>query len=87
MPLLVDTLMILIFFFFVFAIAGSQLFTGVLKQRCVSIQYGTPHPDDFLCGESGAQCPGGYFCGKTNENPNYGTSNFDTIFYALLMVF
>jgi len=27
------------------------------------------------------------FCGKQNENPNFGTTNLDTIFYALLMVF
>lgn len=86
MPLLVDTLMILTFFFFVFSIAGSQLFTGLLKKRCVSVQEGRPHPDDILC-ESGDSCPGGYFCGKTNENPNFGVSNFDVIFYALLMVF
>lgn len=31
MPLLVDTLMILTFFFIVFAIAGTQLFSGILK--------------------------------------------------------
>ena len=41
-----------------------------------------------MCGGSGgATCPGGYFCGKTNENPNNGVTNFDTIFYALLLVF
>lgn len=86
MPLLVDTLMILTFFFFVFSIAGSQLFTGLLKNRCVAIQTGRVHPDDLLCGTE-QECPGGYFCGKTNENPNHGVSNFDVIFYALLMVF
>jgi hypothetical protein len=37
MPLLADTLMILTFFFFVFSIAGTQLFSGLLKKRCVSI--------------------------------------------------
>lgn len=87
MPLLVDTLMILTFFFFVFAIAGSQLFTGILKYRCFNIQNGKPFPEDeMLCGPE-KQCPGGYFCGKSNENPNYGVSNFDSIFYSLLMVF
>ena len=33
-PLLGDTLTILFGFFLTFAIAGCQLFTGVLKNRC-----------------------------------------------------
>lgn len=85
MPLLVDTMMILSFFFFVFSIAGSQLFTGILKNRCVSIETGKVL-DEVLC-ETADACPGGYFCGKTNENPNHGVTNFDVIFYSLLMVF
>jgi len=36
-PLLTDTLIILLGFFLVFSIAGSQLLSGVLKQRCFSI--------------------------------------------------
>ena len=86
MPLLADTLMILTFFFFVFSIAGSQLFSGLLKFRCVSIETGKVENEEALCGGE-STCPGGYFCGKTNENPNYGVTNFDVIFYALLMVF
>ena len=39
-PLLTDTLIILLGFFLVFSIAGSQLLSGVLKQRCFSIQTG-----------------------------------------------
>ena len=37
----------------------------------------------MLCGE----CPGGYFCGKSNENPNYGATNFDNVCYSFLAVF
>jgi hypothetical protein len=85
MPLLRDTLLILMFFFVVFSIACLQLLAGVLKNRCVSIQTGAPHPDDILCGV--AECPGGYFCGKQNENPNYGVTNFDSIQYSWLNVF
>ena len=36
-PLLRDTLIILLGFFLVFSIAGSQLLSGVLKQRCFSV--------------------------------------------------
>jgi uncharacterized paraquat-inducible protein A len=32
-------------------------------------------------------CPEGYFCGKQNENPNYGVTNFDNILFGLLCVF
>lgn len=37
----------------------------------------------MLCGE----CPGGYFCGKGNQNPNYGATNFDNVCYSFLAVF
>ena len=78
-PLLRDTLMILLFFFIVFSIGCLQLLAGSLKQRCVSIQTGMLHPDDILCGSSKSECPGGFFCGKQNSNPNYGVTNFDSI--------
>lgn len=32
-------------------------------------------------------CPEGYYCGKQNANPNMGITNFDNIFYSVLMVF
>ena len=28
-----------------------------------------------------------YFCGQTNDNPNNGSTNFDNLFYALLIIF
>lgn len=40
----------------------------------------------MLCG-GGQTCPEGTFCGKMNENPNFGVTNLDNIFYAMLMVF
>lgn len=87
LPLLRDTLMILLFFFIIFAIAGLQMFGGLLKHRCIAIQTGITHPDDLICGDIGAGCPGGYFCGKGSYNPNYGVTNFDNLFYSLLAVF
>lgn len=70
MPLLRDTVIVLFFFFFIFAIAGLQLFSGYLKRRCVNIETGVPHPSDDFCGFT--DCEPGYFCGKRNENPNFG---------------
>ncbi len=49
-PLLLDSLLILIFFFLIFAIGGVQLFSGVLKKRCFSLQEGIVHNEDLLCG-------------------------------------
>jgi hypothetical protein len=37
--------------------------------------------------ENTKSCPGGYFCGKSNENPNYGVTNFDNVAYSFLAVF
>ena len=86
-PLLVDTLIILLFFFIIFAIAGCNLLSGELKNRCVGIQTGQLHPDEEMLCSGSEECPGGYFCGKSNENPNFGVTNFDNLFYSLLCVF
>jgi len=86
LPLLRDTIMVLVFFFVIFAIAGVQLFGGALKKRCIEIETGILHSEDDFCG--GAEsCNPGYFCGKTNINPNYGTTNFDNCLYGLLCIF
>lgn len=42
--------------------------------------------DGAMCGGR-AVCPDGYFCGKQNDNPNYGVTNFDNLLYSLLVVF
>jgi hypothetical protein len=66
LPLLQDTILVLFSFFIVFAIAGTQLLSGLLKKRCVEEETGQTFYDGgemFLCG--GRQvCPDGYFCGK-----------------------
>lgn len=85
MPLLYNTIGILCFFFLIFAIAGVNLMSGKLKNRCISIQTGLPLDSLAFC--EGVSCPGGYFCGKTNENPNYGVTNFDNVMYSVLCVF
>jgi len=50
LPLLKETMVVLIFFFLIFAIAATQLLTGALKQRCVSEITGIAHEDDMICG-------------------------------------
>lgn len=39
-PLLRDAILILCFFFIIFAIAGVQLFSGILKKRCINVETG-----------------------------------------------
>lgn len=56
--LLVDTAIILLFFFIIFAIAGLQLFGGVLRQQCVSIETGLTLASIDVCGT--LSCPDGY---------------------------
>jgi hypothetical protein len=87
LPLLRDAIIVLLFFFLIFAIGGVNLFSGMLKQRCVHTATGVAYPDpDLICGGE-VVCPEDYFCGKMNENPNYEVTNFDNIFWALLVVF
>ena len=86
LPLLGETILVLLFFFLIFAIAGVQLFSGALMQRCFAIETGIVRADDMLCG-GGNECPPGFACGKTKRNPNFGATNFDNIFYAFLQIF
>lgn len=83
--LLLDTLIILMFFFLIFAIAGLALFSGLLKKRCFEVETGIPHESDELCGDLG--CPTNYICGKMSANPNFGVTNFDNLAYAFLQIF
>ena len=69
LPLLRDTILVLIFFFMIFAIAGVQLFAGALKNRCVMLETGVTDPTGLMCAAD-TDCRPGYFCGKRNQNPN-----------------
>lgn len=90
LPLLTDTLIILVFFFLIFAIGGVNLFSGMLRQRCVNLDTGAVQTDEMgdeiICG-SVRICEEGYFCGKRILNPNYDVTSFDNIFWALLAIF
>jgi len=85
-PLLRDSILVLMFFFLIFAIAGCQLFTGALKNRCFNEDTGIIDPDIDFCG-GGGTCRPGFYCGKSNENPSNGASNFDNVMFSLLQVF
>ena len=88
LPMLGNTIIILLFFFIIFAIGGLQLWMGILKFRCINIATGLPEGDgNELCGESGRKCPDGYECAKYYTNPYYGVVNFDDIFSSLLVIF
>jgi hypothetical protein len=93
LPLLKDTIIVLIFFLLIMAIAGMQLMTGSLKNRCVNLETGKMLVDpSFRISDTGVicgalKCPVGYFCGKMNANPDNGVTNFDNIFYAFLGTF
>ena len=86
LPMLMETLIILSFFFLIFAIAGLQLYSGILKKRCFKMESGIELLEkNNICGYN--ECPLGYICGKMIANPNWGITNFDTIFYSLQNVF
>lgn len=97
LPLLRDTLLVLVFFLLIFAIAGIQLISGNLKKRCIDIVTGRMFEDGsyglsdngVLCGAH--KCPSGpgevYYCGKMNANPDGGVTNYDNIFWAFMNTF
>ncbi|KAL4477710.1 hypothetical protein ABPG74_002860 [Tetrahymena malaccensis] len=96
--LLKDAIIIIIFFYLVFAIAGQQLFTGCLKKRCFDstngIQFGDNDQNLYLCiedhdcyqyAQSNSQIH--YICGKGMTSPFWDTENFDSFGWALLNVY
>lgn len=60
-----------------------------MKKQCVSIETGQTYmnPNEFYTCGGYQGCPDGYFCGKTNSNPNYEQTNFDNIFYSFITVY
>lgn len=85
LPLLADSFLILCFCYLLYALAGLQLFAGLLKKRCIYQITGLIVSKDALCGN--VQCGEDQICGKLLENPNFGLMNFDDIFYSFLNVF
>ncbi|KAL4480370.1 hypothetical protein ABPG74_020886 [Tetrahymena malaccensis] len=85
-PYLVNSMIILTFFFLIFAIGGLQLFSGLLLRRCLDPLTGIVIDYNQVCG-GGYQCDGINICGKTMSNPQFNVTNFDDIFYSFLMVF
>ena len=84
--MLFDTLKVLMSFYFIFAVAGLQLFSGILKNRCMILKTGKPYLDndglDIICGAK--ECPNDSFCTKMIASPKGGITNFDNILYSML---
>lgn len=84
LTMLLNSVALLMFFFFVFAIAGLQLWMGVLKYRCMDIDIGDIH-EASICGN--LECYDMYECVRGLDNPNHGVTNFDNILYSFLTTF
>jgi Ca2+-binding EF-hand superfamily protein len=85
------------FVFVVFAIIAVNMFNGVLRSRCFSMESLEEHDDGGICSidpGSGRQCDDGYFClrtdpvtGEPNENPADGYVSFDNFILANFTIF
>jgi len=93
---LLNIIFLLLFLFMIFAIGGLQLFQGLLKKRCFALETGIVITDPseineqmFCSSDSDCGMISGVvsICGKMIANPEYGITNFDTVFSSLLMVF
>ena len=92
-PMIMNELLIIMFWLMINAIIGVQLFSGILKKRCFSYQTGLMISQNYdtsyngiLCGY--ASCPtSDLICGKMMDNPNFNITNFDTFLWSLLMMF
>lgn len=86
LPLLFISFAILNFFYIVYSIAGLQVFSGILKQRCLELITGFPIETDIdegICGY--IQCPKNYFCAKLIANPYNDVINYDDLHSAYIL--
>lgn len=97
-PYLLEIMIVLLFVFLIFAIAGLQLFTGLLQNQCMDLVSGKPYaiPNNqygVFCTKSSCPTAGlhgeplNLVCAKNNANPDFGTTSFDNIFSSFLMVY
>ena len=90
-----QTMIILFFFFLIFAIAGLQMWQGLFYRRCMNVNFGyfySVKNDDYMCSfDSNCNSLNTYgqtfICAKGYINPNNGALNFDNIGTALVTVF
>lgn len=80
---LISAFILITFFVLIFAIIGLQLWQGSFSQQCLHVDTGIYSGQ--LCGA--ASCPVSEVCVVTDINPDYGTANFDNIFFSLINVF
>lgn len=86
--LVMNSFIILLFVIIIFSIAGTQLFSGQLKFKCMELISGITY--ETVCNNHG-QCEGmfglGYVCAKTQGSPHFSIYNFDTIFWSMASTF
>ena len=82
--LVMDSIYILLFVIFVFAIAGMQLFGGAFKNVCMETADGSLLTT--LC-SSNTDCGVDQICVKGISSPNFSVMNFDTLIWSALSVF
>ena len=81
--LVLDSLYILMFVITIFGIAGTQLFSGILKNRCMYLSTGVL--SDNLCVNTCSSPT--QICVRGIASPNFSIYNFDTILWSILSVF
>jgi len=86
-----ETFFIFMLFVVVFAILSLQLFSGLLKYRCVDQTSGLLKIDIIELCNSNQLCQntydGDFLCLKTIGNPDHGITNFDNVFNSFIMTF
>ena len=82
---ILNVVVIMIFFLTLFAVAGQQLFQGVLQARCVTGESGlVSHPAIFCHSNS---CPANMKCNAEFGDPLDGNVGYDNIGQAMLGLF
>lgn len=84
LPLLLDFLSILLFFFLIYAAIGLHIFGGLLLFRCYDVESGLLIQPELVCGN--VVCPNNSVCIRGLNNLEGGVTNFDNLLSSLLQV-
>lgn len=89
LPTLFDVFVLFLFFLVMFGCIATQLFMGLLRNRCMMGEGGELEEneggDDVFC-QKDEDCSTGYTC-HFSGNPDYGMSSFDSVPISVLNIF
>jgi len=94
LPFLLNVIILMLVFYFVFGITGVEMFGGAFRRHCFSNATNEVIDYEAVCRlnpapswQGGKYCEADQYCDRTDINPNVNVTGFDTFPQAALTLF